>query len=67
VRGDFLESVDPVHAQDARVFVDGQRVFCGSADLLAVAQSDNEHNVVLSSAAGSDDPSSGLTHCEAGA
>jgi hypothetical protein len=55
VRGDFLEPVYSVHAQDAGVFVDRQRIVCGPADLLAVTHSDNEHNVVLSSAAGSDD------------
>jgi len=48
VRGDFLEPFDPLHAQDAGVLVDAQGVVRGPADLLAVTQSDNEHNVVLS-------------------
>jgi hypothetical protein len=48
VRGDFLEAVDPVHAQDAGVFVDGQLVVLGEADLFSVKQSDNKHGAVLS-------------------
>jgi hypothetical protein len=52
VRRDFLEPVDPQHAEHTGVFVDGELVALGRVDLFSVKESDNKHDAVLSSQRG---------------
>ena len=47
MRRDFLETVDPQHAEHTRVFVDGELVALGRVHLFSVKES--EHDAVLSS------------------
>jgi hypothetical protein len=52
VRRDFLETVDPQHAEHTGVFVDGELVALGRVDLFSVKESDNKRDAVLSSQRG---------------